>query len=89
MTPRESDLYQFIGNYQRKRDGRTPSYKEMCAALELKSKSGIHRMVKSLEAQEFIRRMPGKRRAILVVRGSEVLARRILEAAGYTVTGPE
>ena len=45
-------------------DGVTPSYEEICSALFLKSKSGIHRIVKSLEERGFIERLENKARAI-------------------------
>ena len=45
-------------------DGITPSYEEICSALSLKSKSGIHRIVKSLEERGFIERLENKARAI-------------------------
>ena len=45
-------------------DGITPSYEEICTALFLKSKSGIHRLVKSLEERGFIERLENKARAI-------------------------
>ena len=45
-------------------EGVTPSYEEICSALSLKSKSGIHRIVKSLEERGFIERLENKARAI-------------------------
>ena len=45
-------------------EGITPSYEEICSALSLKSKSGIHRIVKSLEERGFIERLENKARAI-------------------------
>ena len=45
-------------------NGITPSYEEICDALSLKSKSGIHRIVKSLEERGFIERLENKARAI-------------------------
>ena len=45
-------------------DGVAPSYEEICSALFLKSKSGIHRIVKSLEERGFIERLENKARAI-------------------------
>jgi len=45
-------------------NGVAPSYEEICSALFLKSKSGIHRIVKSLEERGFIERLENKARAI-------------------------
>ena len=45
-------------------NGITPSYEEICSALSLKSKSGIHRIVKSLEERGFVERLENKARAI-------------------------
>ena len=46
------------------KDGVSPSYEEICKKLELKSKSGIHRIVKSLEERGYIERLENKARAI-------------------------
>ena len=46
------------------KDGVSPSYQEICIELELKSKSGIHRIVKSLEERGYIERLENKARAI-------------------------
>ena len=46
------------------KDGVSPSYEEICKELELKSKSGIHRIVKSLEERGYIDRLENKARAI-------------------------
>ena len=46
------------------KDGVSPSYQEICKELELKSKSGIHRIVKSLEERGYIERLENKARAI-------------------------
>ena len=45
-------------------EGVSPSYEEICKELELKSKSGIHRIVKSLEERGYIERLENKARAI-------------------------
>ena len=47
LTKKQKELLEYIQNYQMK-SGVTPSYEEMKAALNLKSKSGIHRLVLSL-----------------------------------------
>jgi repressor LexA len=50
------------------RDGVAPSFDEMKDALQLKSKSGIHRLIGSLEERGFLRRLPHKARALEVVK---------------------
>jgi repressor LexA len=48
MTKRQAELLQYIKGYIEK-NGYSPSYAEMLQAMSLKSKSGIHRMIQSLE----------------------------------------
>lgn len=49
-------------------DGVAPSFEEMKIALELKSKSGIHRLINALEERGFIRRLPNRARALEVIK---------------------
>lgn len=49
-------------------DGVAPSFEEMKVALELKSKSGIHRLINALEERGFIRRLPNRARALEVIK---------------------
>lgn len=51
-----------------KETGVPPSFDEMKTALELTSKSGIHRLITALEERGFIRRLPNRARAVEVVR---------------------
>lgn len=67
LTKRQATLATFICNYLAER-GVTPSYEEMCAALGLRSKSGIHALVLALEERGYIRRIPNRARAIDVLR---------------------
>ena len=67
LTNKQFDLLQFIDN-QLKSKGVTPSFDEMKNALGLKSKSGIHRLIKGLEERGFIRRLPHRARALEVLR---------------------
>ncbi|HVL77747.1 MAG TPA: transcriptional repressor LexA, partial [Sphingomicrobium sp.] len=53
------------------RGGVSPSFDEMREALDLKSKSGVHRLVSALEERGFIRRLPNRARALEVVRVPE------------------
>jgi len=49
----------------------SPSFEEMKEALDLKSKSGVHRLISALEEREFIRRLPNRARALEVLRMPE------------------
>ena len=48
--------------------GVSPSFEEMTDALDLKSKSGVHRLISALEERNFIRRLPNRARALEVTR---------------------
>jgi len=67
LTHRQHQLLQFIHGYLRDR-GVPPSFEEMRAALRLKSKSGIHRLITGLEERGYIRRLPYRARALEVIR---------------------
>ena len=67
LTPKQHRLLLYISE-QVKNNGYAPSYDEMRDALGLRSKSGVHRLVTSLEERKFIRRLPHKARAIEVLR---------------------
>lgn len=63
LTKKQNELLTYLIK-RIESDGVTPSYEEICSALLLKSKSGIHRIVKSLEERGFIERLKNKARAI-------------------------
>ena len=67
LTKKQYDLLMFI-HKRVQRDGVSPSFDEMKAALDLRSKSGIHRLITALEERGFIRRLPHRARAIEIVR---------------------
>ncbi|MGH6900563.1 MAG: transcriptional repressor LexA [Geminicoccaceae bacterium] len=67
LTQRQHQLLQFIYGYLRDH-GVPPSFEEMRAALRLKSKSGIHRLITGLEVRGYIRRLPYRARALEVIR---------------------
>jgi repressor LexA len=72
LTRKQMDLLNFIhGRLQR--DGVPPSFDEMKEALDLRSKSGIHRLITALEERGFIRRLPHRARAIEILRLPEPL----------------
>jgi repressor LexA len=73
LTRKQLDLLRFI--YERQREtGVPPSFDEMKDALELKSKSGIHRLITALEERGFLKRLPHRARALEIVRVPEGLA---------------
>lgn len=67
LTQKQYNLLMYINKVNRE-TGRCPSFDEMKDAIGLKSKSGIHALINSLEERNFIRRMPHKARALEVVR---------------------
>lgn len=67
LTKKQHTLLMLI-NDRLKEDGVAPSFEEMKIALELKSKSGIHRLINALEERGFIRRLPNRARALEVIR---------------------
>ncbi|WP_372613571.1 transcriptional repressor LexA [Aquicoccus sp.] len=67
LTRKQLDLLEFI-HKRVQRDGVPPSFDEMKEALDLRSKSGIHRLITGLEERGFIRRLAHRARAIEIVR---------------------
>jgi repressor LexA len=70
LTRKQNDLLRFI-HARLAEDGVSPSFEEMKAALDLKSKSGVHRLINALEERAFIRRLPNRARALEVLRMPE------------------
>ena len=73
LTPKQHELLAFI-NQRLSETGISPSFDEMREALDLKSKSGVHRLISALEEREFIRRLPNRARALEVVKLPEGIA---------------
>lgn len=67
LTKKQSELLRFI-HERLKETGVPPSFDEMKDALDLRSKSGIHRLILALEERGFIRRLPNRARALEVLR---------------------
>jgi repressor LexA len=67
LTKKQKNLLLFI-NKKLRASGVSPSYEEMKDSLNLKSKSGIHRLISALEERGFIRRLPHKARALEVIK---------------------
>jgi len=73
LTRKQHELLLFI-HERMKESGIPPSFDEMKEALDLASKSGIHRLIMALEERGFIRRLPNRARALEVVRLPDSLA---------------
>lgn len=79
LTKKQHQLLMFI-HERMQSDGVAPSFDEMKLALDLKSKSGIHRLIGALEERGFLRRLPHRARALEVVKLPE-------DAAASDTTG--
>ena len=67
LTRKQHELICFI-NDRLEASGVSPSFEEMKEALDLKSKSGVHRLISALEERGFIRRLPNRARALEVMK---------------------
>ena len=67
LTKKQLQLLEFI-NTRMQKDGVPPSFDEMKEALDLRSKSGIHRLITALEERGFIRRLAHRARAIEIIK---------------------
>ena len=67
LTAKQHELIRFI-QQRLEVTGISPSFEEMKEALDLKSKSGVHRLISALEERGFIRRLPNRARALEVVK---------------------
>jgi repressor LexA len=74
LTRKQLDLLEFI-HKRVQRDGVPPSFDEMKEALDLRSKSGIHRLITALEERGFIRRLAHRARAIEIVKLPDAMER--------------
>ena len=70
LTRKQHELVCFI-NDRLNDTGISPSFEEMKEALDLKSKSGVHRLISALEERSFIRRLPNRARALEVLKMPE------------------
>jgi repressor LexA len=80
LTRKQLDLLRFIQSRMQE-CGVPPSFDEMKDALDLKSKSGIHRLITALEERGFLRRLPNRARAIEVIRIPESLSQTVPSSA--------
>jgi repressor LexA len=85
LTRKQFELLRFI-HERLKEAGVPPSFDEMKDALDLRSKSGIHRLITALEERGFIRRLPNRARAIEVIKLPESVAHGLAgsRARGFT-----
>ena len=72
LTRKQLELLRFV-HERLKESGVPPSFDEMKEALDLRSKSGIHRLITALEERGFIRRLPNRARAIEVIKLPETM----------------
>ena len=79
LTKKQLDLLEFI-HKRVQRDGVPPSFDEMKEALDLRSKSGIHRLITALEERGFIRRLAHRARALEIVK----LPDAMMNKTGFT-----
>ncbi|SEN07670.1 repressor LexA [Pseudorhodobacter antarcticus] len=83
LTRKQLELLDFI-RIRMDTDGVPPSFDEMKEALDLKSKSGIHRLITALEERGFIRRLAHRARAIEIVKLPEAMERPGFTTKGFT-----
>ncbi|WP_121114424.1 transcriptional repressor LexA [Croceibacterium ferulae] len=74
LTAKQHELLQFI-QQRLEATGISPSFEEMKEALDLRSKSGVHRLISALEERQFIRRLPNRARALEVLRQPDNVTR--------------
>ena len=87
LTAKQHELLNFIHD-RLSATGVSPSFDEMREALDLKSKSGVHRLISALEERSFIRRLPNRARALEVLKMPEIAAPAIAAAAAAARPAP-
>ncbi|MBV9527686.1 transcriptional repressor LexA [Sphingomonas sp.] len=85
LTAKQRELLMFIRG-RLDESGISPSFDEMREALDLKSKSGVHRLISALEERGFIRRLPNRARALEVMKLPET---RAADASGAAPSSPQ
>jgi repressor LexA len=83
LTRKQQELLLFI-HERMKESGVPPSFDEMKDALDLASKSGIHRLITALEERGFIRRLPNRARALEVIKLPEAYSASIKPQRGFS-----
>ena len=91
LTAKQHELLLFI-NQRLDDSGISPSFEEMKEALDLKSKSGVHRLIGALEERGFIRRLANRARALEVVKmpdGGAARGGNVVSLAAAAITKPQ
>ncbi len=88
LTKKQYELLMYIDAYLRN-NGVSPSFEEMKEALNLRSKSGIHRLITGLEERRFIRRMPHRARALEILRMPSGASKPPTQEQGPQEQGPQ
>ncbi|WP_426125333.1 transcriptional repressor LexA [Pararhizobium sp. PWRC1-1] len=83
LTRKQQELLLFI-HERMKESGVPPSFDEMKDALDLASKSGIHRLITALEERGFIRRLPNRARALEVIKLPEAYSMSLQPKRGFS-----
>lgn len=83
LTRKQQELLLFI-HERMKESGIPPSFDEMKDALDLASKSGIHRLITALEERGFIRRLPNRARALEVIKLPEAYSTSLQPRRGFS-----
>ena len=87
LTAKQHELLIYISD-RLGRTGVSPSFDEMREALELKSKSGVHRLISALEERKFIRRLPNRARALEIIKMPETRVSAAAAAPRQIVPAP-
>ncbi len=88
LTKKQHELLMYIHRHL-ERTGVSPSFDEMKDALDLKSKSGIHRLITGLEERGFIRRLAHRARALEVVKLPDAAVPKRADLGGATALRPK
>jgi len=78
LTRKQHELLRYIHDHLAG-SGVSPSFEEMKDALDLKSKSGVHRLISALEERGFIRRLPNRARALEVLKMPDAGGANVIE----------
>jgi repressor LexA len=83
LTTKQKELLVFI-HARLQETGVPPSFEEMKEALDLQSKSGVHRLIMALEERGFIRRLPHRARAIEVIKLPDAMVEGSARRPGFS-----
>ena len=84
LTKKQKELFDYLSSYIAKNEI-SPSFEEMKNAINLKSKSGIHRLITSLEQRGFIKRLKHKARAMEITKTLSNLSNKSREQDSYEI----